>query len=91
MDYKIRLEIKGIYNEVFTEENISLGTSIKNTLDKTYDIITLELLLLNRRDEYQPYTPVSFYLYDLNSDGSVKTSHQYNYLQHKQCNLYPHS
>lgn len=78
MNYKIQLEIKGIYNETFTEENISLGTSIKETLDKTYDMITLELLLLDKQEEYQPYTPVTINIYESNEDGSLKNSINYN-------------
>lgn len=69
MDYKILLEIKGVYNESYTEENISLGTSIKETLDKSYDVASLELLLTDIKEEFQPYTPVILYLYD--KDDSI--------------------
>lgn len=78
MDYKIQVNIEGIYNETFTENDISLGTSIKETLDKTYDMITLELLLLDKQEEYQPYTPVSVIVYESNEDGSLKDSVNYN-------------
>lgn len=78
MNYKIQLEIKGIYNETFTEENISLGTSIKETLDKTYDMLSLELLLLDKVEEYQPHTPVIVTIYESNEDGSLKDSISYN-------------
>lgn len=68
MDYKILLEIKGVYNETYTEENISLGTAIKETLDKSYDVGSLEILLTDIEDEYQPYTPVILTIYNTIDD-----------------------
>jgi len=84
LEYKINLRILGAYNVEFTEEDISLGTQIKETLDKTHGTISVEVLMqkssktsedeleIDMRKEFQPYTPTTFVIYDTDDNGYAK-------------------
>ena len=45
MDYNIIFTIKEPYNVEYTTDDISLGTEIKETFDKSYDTASLTLPL----------------------------------------------
>lgn len=72
LDYKIALYIKGIYDLEFHETEISLGTQTRETLDKSYDGSSLEILLTDIKEEFQPYTEALLYIYTEDDKGKVK-------------------
>lgn len=69
MDYNIIFTIKEPYNVEYTTDDISLGTEIKETFDKSYDTASLTLPLTSVATEYQPYTPVKLFIF--NADESI--------------------
>ena len=66
MDYNIIFTIKEPYNVEYTTDDISLGTEIKETFDKSYDTASLTLPLTSVATEYQPYTPVKLFIFNAN-------------------------
>lgn len=71
MNYNIDLQIMGNYNVQYNQDQIALGTQIKETLDKTYDMATLTVLLTDYPKEFQPYTPVNLLISEKDNEGKI--------------------
>lgn len=71
MDYKLILSIGEPYNQVYSEADIQLGTQIKKSLDKSYDMISITLPLTKISEEFQPFTSATFSISIISSDNQT--------------------
>ena len=71
MDYKLILSIGEPYNQVYSEADIQLGTQIKKSLDKSYDMISVTLPLTRISEEFQPFTSATFSISIISSDNQT--------------------